>query len=294
MIDEIFEKYEKQLYESCKLMEEHLGIESEFISKPNANHDLIVILDSANLLNEEIDSFKLIDDFYEKTIKEGILLGLGFGKAHMIKKILEFPITKDEILQINLDSYDELFPKYDASKSSFRKWEEDGMKRVLFTMDDELNEIDMEAKQVHMVAKIIDKNHEEIKKILFEDFIEEFEIGNKKAKYGFKKKIRLDSSNLNPQLRSRFFKDKIGKWKIKEIVENYFELMIDTGMDMGIKVGFKLVIEDIQKERINYDLMKYLNETEIMMYIQKEHSEYILKKHKNTLNGENAQIANIL
>lgn len=294
MIDEIFENYEKQLYDNCELIGKQLGIEREFISKPNANHDLIVILDSANLLNEDIDSFALIDDFYEKTIKEGILLGLGFGKAHMIKKILESPMRKDEILKINLKDYEEFFPKYNPSRTTFKKWEEDGINRVLFTIDDELSDVDKEAKQVHIIAKIIDKNHSEIKKILFESFLEGFEIDNKKAKYGFKKRIRLDSQNLNPKLRSRFFKDKTGKYKIRDIVESYLELMIDTGMDMGIKTGFKLVIEDIQKERINYELLKYLSETEIMMYIQKEHSEYLLKKYKNTVNDEKAEMANIL
>lgn len=284
MIDEIFKNYEEQLNENFKLMGKHFGLESEFISTPNANHDLIVILDSINLLNDEVDSFKLIDDFYEKTVKEGILLGLGFGKAHMIKKVLEMPITKDDILKIDLEEYNELFPKFDESNSTFNRWDEDGIGRIRIIVDDELSDIEKETKQVHIIAKIIDKNHKEIKKMLFEDFIKEFEIDRKKARYGLKKKVKLDSKNLNPQIRSRFFKDRTGNYRIKHIIEDYFELMIDTGMEIGIKMGFKIVIEDIQNEKINYDLLKYLNETEIMMYIQKEHSEYILKKYKNTEN----------
>ena len=282
MIDEIFKNFEKQQNENFKLMGKHFGLESEFISKPNANHDLIVILDSVNLLNEEVDSFTLIDDFYEKTVKEGILLGLGFGKAHMIKKVLEVPMTKDEILKINLDEYNELFPKFDESKSTFNEWKEDGMNRVKIVMSDEISDLEKEIKQVHLISKIIDKNHKEIKKILLEGFIDGFEIDRKKAKYGFKKSIKLDSKTLNPQIRSRFFKDRTGKYKIKEIIDEYFDLMIDTGMNIGIKVGFKIVIEDIQTEKINFELLKYLSETEIMMYIQKEHSEYILKKYKDT------------
>ena len=285
MIDEIFNNFEKQQNENFKLMGKHFGLESEFISKPNANHDLIVILDSVNLLNEEVDSFKLIDDFYEKTVKEGILLGLGFGKAHMIKKALEMPMTKDEILRINLDEYNELFPKFDESKSTFNEWKEDGMNRAKIVMEDDISDLEKEVKQVHLISKIIDKNHKEIKKILFEGFLDGFEIDRKKARYGFKKSIKLDSKNLNPQIRSRFFKDRTGKYKIKEIIDEYFDLMIDTGMNIGIKVGFRIVIEDIKNGRINFELLKYLSETEIMMYIQKEHSEYILKKYKNTENS---------
>ena len=285
MIDEIFNNFEKQQNENFKLMGKHFRLESEFISKPNANHDLIVILDSVNLLNEDADSFKLIDDFYEKTVKEGILLGLGFGKAHMIKKVLEMPMTKDEILRINLDEYNELFPKFDESKSTFNEWKEDGMNRAKIVMEDDISDLEKEVKQVHLISKIIDKNHKEIKKILFEGFLDGFEIDRKKARYGFKKSIKLDSKNLNPQIRSRFFKDRTGKYKIKEIIDEYFDLMIDTGMNIGIKVGFRIVIEDIQNGRINFELLKYLSETEIMMYIQKEHSEYILKKYKNTENS---------
>jgi hypothetical protein len=101
------------------------------------------------------------------------------------------------------------------------------------------------------------------------------------AKYGFQKNIRIDSEILRPQIRSRFFKEKEGTFKVKEILEDYFELMIDTGAEIGIKVGFGIVIEDIQKDQINYDKLKNLSETEIMMYIQKEHSDYIFKKHNN-------------
>jgi hypothetical protein len=55
-------------------MTKHFGIDVKCLLYPNINNDLIMILDSVNLLNEEIDSFKIIDVFYEKIVKEGILL----------------------------------------------------------------------------------------------------------------------------------------------------------------------------------------------------------------------------
>ena len=55
------------------------------------------------------------------------------------------------------------------------------------------------------------------------------------------------------------------------------------GLDIGIRTGLKLVIEDIQKDVMPYDILKNLSETETMMYIQKEHSEYIFKKHNTKL-----------
>ena len=113
MIDEIFQEYKKQENDNILLMTKHFGIDVKCLLYPNINNDLIVILDSVNLLNEEMDSFKLIDDFYEKIIKEGILLGIGFGKAHMIKKILEFPLSKSEIFDIDLKEYHEYYPPFD-------------------------------------------------------------------------------------------------------------------------------------------------------------------------------------
>ena len=148
-------------------------------------------------------------------------------------------------------------------------------------MNAELSDIEKEAEEVLFIAKIIDKNHNELKKMLYEEFLDAFEIDRKKAKYGFQKNIRINSEILRPQIRSRFFKEKEGTFKVKEILEDYFELMIDTGAEIGIKVGFGIVIGDIQKDQINYDKLKNLSETEIMMYIQKEHSDYIFKKHNN-------------
>ena len=51
------------------------------------------------------------------------------------------------------------------------------------------------------------------------------------------------------------------------------------GLDIGIRTGLRLVIEDIQRDIIPYELLENLSETETMMYIQKEHSDYIYKKY---------------
>ena len=63
---------------------------------------------------------RVIDEFYEKIVKEGFLLGIGFGKAHMIRKILEFPLSKSEIFDMNLEEYiygsDELIQMYHVKK----------------------------------------------------------------------------------------------------------------------------------------------------------------------------------
>lgn len=286
MIDEIFESYENQQNENFKLMANHFGIDGEIFSKPNANHDLMVILDSVNFLNEKVDSFKLIDDFYEKIVKEGILLGLGFGKAHIIKQIVQFDMGKNEILDIDLEDYYQYFPKFQASQSDFEKEWDNGMERLKISMNENPSELEIEIKRLAAISKLIDKNHRELKKILFEQFFDEFEIDRKKVKYKCKKRIKIDSDNLKPLLRSRFFKDKSGKYTIKKIIEEYFELMIDLGMEIGIRAGFRLVIEDIQKDIMPYALLKNLSETEIMMYIQKEHSDYIYKKHEIRVDGE--------
>ena len=262
-------------------MTKHFDIGVKRFLYPNINNDLIVILDSVNLLNEEIDSFKIIDEFYEKIIKEGILLGIGFGKAHMIKKIMEFPIGKSEILEMNLKEYDEYYPPFDESKFDFERISEEGIERLKVSRNDEPSNLEIEIGSVAYIAKIIDKNHKELKKLLFEEFLEEFKIDRKKAKYGCHKKIRIDGENLKPLIKSRFFKEKSGKYKIKKVVDDYFEFMIDMGLDIGIRVGLKLVIEDIQKNIMPYEILRNLSETETMMYIQKEHSEYIFKKHNN-------------
>ena len=283
MIDEIFQEYKKQENENIILMTKHFGIDIKCLLYPNMNNDLIVILDSVNLLNDELDSFKLLDDFYEKIIKEGILLGLGFGKAHMIKKILEFPIGKSEILDIDLKEYNEFYPPFDETKSEFEKIDEDGIERLKVSRIDEPSDLEIEIAAVAYIAKIIDNNHKELKRLLFEQFLEEFRIDRKRAKFICHKKIRIDGPNLKPSIKSRFYKEKSGKYKVKQIIEDYFEFMIDMGLDIGIRTGLKLVIKDIQKDIMPYEILKNLSETETMMYIQKEHSEYIFKKHHTTI-----------
>ena len=279
MIDEIFQEYKKQENDNIILMTKHFGIDVKCLLYPNINNDLIVILDNVNLLNDEVDSFKRIDVFYEKIVKEGILLGIGFGKAHMIKKILEFPISKREIFDMDLKEYHEYYPPFDESKSDFEKVEEDGIERLKVSRNDNPSDLEVEIATVAYIAKIIDDNHKELKKILFEEFLDEFEIDKKKSKFTVNKKIKIDSEKLNPLLRSRFFKDKKGNYKIKKIINDYFEFMIDIGLDIGIRTGLRLVIEDIQKEIMPYELLGNLSETETMMYIQKEHSDYIYKKY---------------
>ena len=268
MIDEIFQEYKKQEKDNIILMTKHFGIDVKCLLYPNINNDLIVILDSVNLLNDEEDSFKLIDAFYEKIIKEGMLLGIGFGKAHMIKKILEFPLSKMEIMDIDLKEYNEYYPPFDESKTDFEKVDDEGIERLKVTRND-----------VAYISKIIDDNHKELKKILFEEFLDEFEIDKKKVKFTTNKKIRIDNENLRPLIKSRFFKEKKGKYKIKRIIDDYFEFMIDIGLDIGIRTGLRLVIEDIQNDIMPYELLGNLSETETMMYIQKEHSDYIYKKY---------------
>ena len=281
MIDEIFQEYKKQENDNILLMTKHFGIDVKCLLYPNINNDLIVILDSVNLLNEEVDSFELIDEFYEKIIKEGILLGLGFGKAHMIKKILEFPIEKSEILDMDLKEYNEYFPPFDESRTDFEKINEEGIDRLKISRTDEPSDLEIEIAAVAHISKIIDSNHKELKKLLFEQFLDEFEIDRKKAKFACHKKIKIDSANLKHLMKSRFYKEKSGRHKIKKIIEEYFEFIIDIGLDIGIRTGLKLVIEDIQKDIMPYEILKNLSETETMMYIQKEHSEYIFKKHNN-------------
>ena len=136
MIDEIFQEYKKQEKDNIILMTKHFGIDVKCLLYPNINNDLIVILDSVNLLNDEEDSFKLIDAFYEKIIKEGMLLGIGFGKAHMIKKILEFPLSKMEIMDIDLKEYNEYYPPFDESKTDFEKVDDEGIERLKVTRND--------------------------------------------------------------------------------------------------------------------------------------------------------------
>ena len=283
MIDEIFQEYKKQEAENIILIAKHCGIDVKCLLYPNINNDIIVILDYVNLLNEEVDSFKHIDNFYEKIIKEGILLGIGFGKTHMIKKILESGIKKSEILDMDLKEYSEFYPPFDESKSEAEKINENGIERLTVSRSDEPSELEIEISAVAYIAKIIDKDHKELKKLLFEEFLNEFEIDRKKARFTCHKKIAIESENLKPLIRSRFFKEKTGKHRIKNLIEDYFEFMIDMGLNIGIRTGMKLVIEDIKKDIMPYEILENLSETETMMYIQKEHSEYIFKKYNTEI-----------
>ena len=182
-------------------------------------------------------------------------------------------------MDIDLKEYNEYYPPFDETKTNFEKVDDEGIERLKVTRNDEPSNLEIEISAVAYISKIIDENHKELKKILFEEFLDEFEIDKKKSKFTTNKKIRLDGENLKPLLKSRFFKEKKGKYKIKRIIDDYFEFMIDIGLDIGIRTGLRLVIEDIQKDIMPYELLGNLSETETMMYIQKEHSDYIYKKY---------------
>ena len=184
---------------------------------------------------------------------------------------------------MNLEEYNEYYPQFDETKSDFERIDENGIERLKVSRNDEPSELDLEIAGVAYISKIIDNNHKELKKLIFEQFLDEFKIDRKKAKFTCHKKIKIDSENLKPLIRSGFYKEKTGRYKIKRIVEDYFEFLIDMGLDIGIRTGLRLVIEDIQKDIMPYEILKNLSETETMMYIQKEHSEYIFKKHNTKL-----------
>ena len=281
MIDEIFEEYKKQENANFELMIRQFGIEPKELLAPNVNHDVTEILKSVNLFDDDVDSLNYLNDFYEKVMKEGILLGIGFGKTHMIKKIIEFPVRKSEILEIDLTEYDDYYPKFDPAESEFKRVHENGMERLIVASNSRPTELEVEISAISHIARIIDKNHKEVKKVLFDQFLEDFGIDGVKARYAFNKKIRIDGESIRPMLRSRFFMDKKGKHKVKKLLEDYFGFLIDIGLDVGIRVGLKLVIEDIKNEVLPYELIGALSDTETMMYIQKEHSEYISKIEKN-------------
>ena len=197
----------------------------------------------------------------------------------MIKKILEFPLSKMEIFDIDLKEYHEYYPPFDESKTDFERIDENGIERLRVSRNEDPSNLEVEISAVAYISKIIDDNHKELKKLLYKEFLDEFEIDKKKAKFTANKKIKIDGENLKPLLKSRFFKDKKGNYKIKKIIDDYFEFMIDIGLDIGIRTGLRLVIEDIQNGNMPYEIIKSLSETETMMYIQKEHSEYIFKKY---------------
>ena len=54
MIDKIFEEYKNQERKTLINMAKQFGINVKEILSPNVNHDLIVILNSVNLLDGEI------------------------------------------------------------------------------------------------------------------------------------------------------------------------------------------------------------------------------------------------
>ena len=186
-------------------------------------------------------------------------------------------------MDMDLKEYSEFYPPFDEAKSDAEKTNENGIERLTVSTNEEPSELDLEISAVAYISKIIDDNHKELKKLLYEEFLDEFEIDRKKARFSCHKKININSENLKPLIKSRFFKEKKGKYKIKRIIEDYFEFMIDIGLNIGIRTGLKLVIEDIQKDIMPYEILKSLSETETMMYIQKEHSEYISKKYNTKL-----------
>ena len=278
MIDEIYENSLIQLKVFIRTFEKEFDYPGGIKEiGHNSTNDLIILLNKVNFFNREI-TFPEMKDFYESGIKEGIGLGLMFGKTCMLKKIKENQISKEEVMNADLEEYGQFFQNRDQIEEIIEiPTGCDNPKERRFRVIEGPDDIGKEIQMVILLSKLIDDDHKELVKILYRDLLEEFGLFHFNVKYKCNKKIKMGTKSLKPMLKSCLFKDRTGQYPIKELIRDYLTNLIDSGMELGVRIGFKIVLEDIQKGLLDYDSIPNMNETEFMMYIHREHGEYIIK-----------------
>ena len=309
MIDEIYENYEKRLSSSNPILKRR-GIDKDI----NELH-LGVNLDIENILSPldlfDCDDEKLagkIKEAYVEIFKEGIYLGIGFGKILKFNDAKASPENYVECLEEETKHYTlydfkvevmkiiippikvkkftkEKIPKeIDYRNEKFEDirsficinietvWED----RLDLEINANVQEMDDYIKKREVLSFIeneelkecVDGLKKDIQKILFEKFFNALNIDIQKAEQRCQNNLRFDEETAEDIFASPLFSNLEGEFKVKELVNKYLIHVFNEGKIIGLLNGTKMVIDDIQSDRLDYEEMRSMSSKEKFDYIK--------------------------
>ena len=308
MIDKIYENYEVRLSMSNPILKMR-GIDENINELPiGVNLDIENILSPFELFDNNENTQEKIKEAYIEIFKEGIYLGIGFGK------IIEFNYAKSnperfiECFEDNAEiytSYDfkiEVMTKVIPPISVKKFTQEENPKEVEFKSErfkeihsilcvnletdweDLLElEINRNVKEIdNYILKeemksftsdeelrvLVDGLKKEIQMKLFEKFFESLDIDLDKAHHISKNKLRFNEETAEDIFVSNVFSKLEGEYEVIELINKYLIYVFNEGKIIGLLNGTKMVIEDIQNEKLDYEKMNAMNPKESFDYIK--------------------------
>ena len=249
MIDKIYENYEVRLSMSNPILKMR-GIDENINELPiGVNLDIENILSPFELFDNNENTQEKIKEAYIEIFKEGIYLGIGFGK------IIEFNYVHS-ILCVNLETDWEDLLELEINRN-VKEIDNYILKEEMksFTSDEELK-------------VLVDGLKKEIQMKLFEKFFESLDIDLDKAHHISKNKLRFNEETAEDIFVSNVFSKLEGEYEVIELINKYLIYVFNEGKIIGLLNGTKMVIEDIQNEKLDYEKMNAMNPKESFDYIK--------------------------
>ncbi len=309
MIDEIYENYENRLSSSNFILKKR-GINQD-INKLHlgVNLDIENILSPLELFDiDEEEIGKKIKEAYVEIFKEGIYLGIGFGKILKFNYAKSSPENYVECLEEDCEHYTiydfkvevmkKIIPpikvkKYtqeeDPKEIDYKNEKFEDIRSLIcinietdwedyldFEVNSNVNEMKNYILQREVKAYLendelrecIDGLKRGIRKTLFKKFFETLDIDPKKAKICCESNLRFDEDTAKDVFVSPVFVNLEGEFKIRELVNKYLFYVFNEGKIIGLLNGTKMVLDDIQNDRLDYDEMNSMSPDETFEYVK--------------------------
>ena len=119
------------------------------------------------------------------------------------------------------------------------------------------------SKEVKMVIQIT-------RELRVEELIENLNINIENYLKTKNKIIKLKPNSKEYNLISKEFKEHKGLYKVKDLLNEYHDIVLKEGIILGMDYGQKFVIEDIQSGRYTKEDLINMNPTELQEYCQED------------------------
>lgn len=99
------------------------------------------------------------------------------------------------------------------------------------------------------------------------------------------KEIELGPESGNLELISLLFKNKKGRFTVKELIDEYYRDSLGDGTEVGMAYGTKFIVQDIQNGKITLNKLKKMSDNEITLYLNEhdDEMEEFLREHGDEL-----------
>ena len=125
----------------------------------------------------------------------------------------------------------------------------------------------------NVTEKDIELMHEIARESRLNDLFDDLNINKTKIKKLQKKVIKLSPKSKKYHLTSHIFSKHKGLYRVGDLLDEYHDDILRTGMLVGIYYGKKFIIKDIQDNRITKQDLMNMNDDELYEYFYEQREE---------------------